>query len=1215
VKIKSSTYLVVFFLLLAVGLALTFFLLRPVSPKVAADRITQNLQKLIVEVNERANDFQTDTVANFNTDGANDRFYFFEYKNNQLTRWSTNVFVPPVSSVADSFSVRMLKTSSGYYLTKKWKKEAGHFMLAVIPLRHHYKIVNAYLSPEWNRDVFAQTNIVLLDAVSGAGARVYLDGHCVFRISVLNGNTNEHSVMQWLAGISFVLSFGALIIFLFRVLPFSKERAEVRFIFLICLLVPVRIVSVKLNLLHNLIGSKLFNPIYFASSSYNASLGDLVLNELVIVCLCYYLFRNYHQFRWLHRFRKKEVVQSIFSIVAMTIFLFSMLFPFVVIQTLHHNSSISLNIYQSLQFDALRITAILAVLISWMATFFFAHVFLRTAIIKGKVLRTLLCFVAGALVFVVINQYSGQQYRSSLVTGCVYFLLVFFSGLYSRISRLTYAAFTYLFIAVFCFSANSAFSIEFYNAEERAVTQFRFANNFLIDRDYFGEYLLHESAQKIGHDIFIQKRMSSPFLGKDAVKQKVRQLFLPGYFNKYDIEILLFNSSGNPIDSRTTTTFSELINLYDQDAFKTDYKEVYFINSPSNEVTQRYLVIVPINRSKVVAGYVTIELSMKKVIPDNVYPELLVDNRFQQFYKTQDLSYAVYANNKIAFRSGEFNYEGILTRDWLGNPALYRQGILNAGYFHIAQEDDFGKVAVVSSKVPSRSYELSTFSFLFVLGLFLILLFVLVQGSASYLKGRKLFFAARIQLFLNLAFFIPLIIVSIVTLSLISRSSQEQLNAEYLTKSRVFGEQLAGDLDNYLNALDENQPDFENTLTNLAQSAILDANVYDAQGKLMASSQPLIFENGLLSMYVNPAALLKIRERENLFIEKEHVGTLEYYVSYAALKSPVTGKLIGILGIPFFQSASSLANVQIVILINILNIFAAIFIVLLVLSYVVSKWLTFPLTFITNTLRKTSLTKTNQPLTWQTNDEIGLMVKEYNQMLFKLNESKVELEHIQRERAWREIAQQVAHEIKNPLTPMKLTLQQMERALQAGLISQEKMERALLSLLGQVDTLNDIASSFSTFAKMPEPVIERVALVTLLRRITELHGGGGQVKFDSAIQELYVRGDEHLLGRTFSNIILNALQAARAEEPIGVVVALSAAKDHCVISFADNGKGIDAANVDRVFVPHFSTKKSGSGLGLAIARQAIEHMGGKIWFETAVQKGTTFYIELPRTIE
>ena len=171
------------------------------------------------------------------------------------------------------------------------------------------------------------------------------------------------------------------------------------------------------------------------------------------------------------------------------------------------------------------------------------------------------------------------------------------------------------------------------------------------------------------------------------------------------------------------------------------------------------------------------------------------------------------------------------------------------------------------------------------------------------------------------------------------------------------------------------------------------------------------------------------------------MGSLEYNVSYAALKAPRTGKLIGILGIPFFQSAYSLEKVQISVLANILSIFALIFIALVILSYFVSQWLTFPLKFITQSLRRTSLIKTNQPLIWNAEDEIGLMVKEYNQMLFKLGESMAELEHTQRERAWREIAQQVAHEIKNPLTPMKLTLQQLERAMSAGNHTPKKQQK------------------------------------------------------------------------------------------------------------------------------------------------------------------------------
>jgi signal transduction histidine kinase len=380
---------------------------------------------------------------------------------------------------------------------------------------------------------------------------------------------------------------------------------------------------------------------------------------------------------------------------------------------------------------------------------------------------------------------------------------------------------------------------------------------------------------------------------------------------------------------------------------------------------------------------------------------------------------------------------------------------------------------------------------------------------------------------------------------------------------------------------------------------------------LFASSQPLIFDNGLLSTYMNPSAYQKIRSGQNLFIETETVGSLEYYTAFASLKAPSSGALIGILSIPFFQSIYSLEKVQINILANILNIFSLIFIALVGFSYIITQWLTFPLTLITETLRKTSLTRTNQPLVWKTDDEIGLMVKEYNQMLFSLSESKAELEQTQRERAWREIAQQVAHEIKNPLTPMKLTLQQLERSVQSGMAGPDKTQKAISSLLTQVNTLNDIASSFSSFAKMPEPVMKPLELVSLLKRIIDLHSHSGNIRFEHVAREIYVTGDEQLLGRTFSNIILNAFQAARPGESALVVIRAMVKDGVVVLSFEDNGKGIEPDVADQIFIPHFTTKKSGSGLGLAIARQAIEQMKGRLWFETRVGEGSTFFIELP----
>jgi signal transduction histidine kinase len=814
------------------------------------------------------------------------------------------------------------------------------------------------------------------------------------------------------------------------------------------------------------------------------------------------------------------------------------------------------------------------------------------------------------VLFSVINILAGQPYVSSLVLGAAYFLLVYFLNLYTSLRQLSFVTFVYLFVAIFILSANGAYAISVYEHQEKIENQFKFASNFLVDRDYFGEYLLRETAVKISKDAFSQITIASPFLSRDAVRQKIRQVFLPSYFNKYDVEIYIFNAAGQPLDNRTEATFSDMIGSYDEDSYRTAYESVYFINSPSKDITQKYLVKIPMNRSNVIAGYVVLELSLKKIIPESVYPELLVDNRDKEFYRGRDISYAVYSDTTLLFSSGDFNYERAFNPRWLGIPELHTSGLMASGFDHIALEDQNDRTAVVSSPQTQPVYLLANFSFWLVQGLAIVLIHLLIIGLYNYWQGEKLFFSARIQLLLNAAFFLPLIIVSITTLNLTNITSQMQLNNEYLNKAESFGTQLSGYLDNFL----ENGgyvEDFENQLTDLTNVTNLDANVYRMNGIILASSQPLIIENNLLSSYINPVARQEILNGKNILIQKEKVGTLEYFVSYAALKAPRTGKLIGILGIPFFQSASSLEKVQISVLSNILSIFALIFIALVILSYFVSQWLTFPLKFITQTLRKTSLARTNQPLIWNADDEIGLMVKEYNQMLFKLGESKAQLEHTQRERAWREIAQQVAHEIKNPLTPMKLMLQQLERTIASGNASPEKTSKAVASLLTQVETLNEIASSFSSFARMPEPVMQPLELVSLLKRIIELHAHAGILSFQSALKEAEVLGDEQLLGRTFSNIILNAFQSAQPGKAIEVVATLKQENDQFVVAFEDSGKGIRPEEAERIFSPYFTTKQSGSGLGLAISKQAIEQMKGKIWFETTIGEGTTFYIMLP----
>src|SRR5690606_2629402 len=182
--------------------------------------------------------------------------------------------------------------------------------------------------------------------------------------------------------------------------------------------------------------------------------------------------------------------------------------------------------------------------------------------------------------------------------------------------------------------------IQHFTHKEKIESQFRFASTFLIDRDIFAEYLLNEASGKIANDAFIQTRIMSPFLGKEPVRQKIRQLFLPTYFNKYDVRIFIFNSFGAPVDNNTDQSFEDLMGGYQQEHYRTDFENIYFVTNPETDITQKYLMIVPIARFSTVYGYVVVELSLKKIIPENVYPELLVDRTFQQFYHTQDLNYA-----------------------------------------------------------------------------------------------------------------------------------------------------------------------------------------------------------------------------------------------------------------------------------------------------------------------------------------------------------------------------------------------------------------------------------------------------------------------------------------------------------------------------------------------------------------------------------------------
>lgn len=1170
------------------------------SSENAARQIQENLAGVLKDIDHQA-DEQVRRIRQGKSIAVSD-IQFLLMDEDRILEWSDNHYIPSFYILAGEYDLKYVRLTSGDFIVKRVAVDTARSLVAVIPLHIQYRISNDYLKPYWHPGIFDNQNVLILLPELEQGSPVTVNGQVIFKVLAIQGLSRDTHAQGLTTGLLTVAILLIIILMAGWIKRIARTKPVTGFLFLFGFLAALRAVMILLQFPARFGTGYLFDPKDFASSQLNPSLGDMALNAFVIFVLCFYLFRNYRRFSFLSG--SGNWVVTILSVLGI---FYGVLYPSIVTQTIYNNSGITLSISQSLEFNLLRIASFTVLVVSWISAFLFVHVALKLLTGNERVKQISISIVIGCLVFTGINELTRQQYSISAITAVVYLVSVVSFTVYNTLDRFQYATFVYFFIAVVCFAFAGANTIGYFENQRKAENQQRFAENFLVERDYFGEYLMREAAEKIAKDVFIQSRLTNPLVGKEAIRHKIQQVSLSGYFNRYNVSIFLYDPLGEPLPGESDTiNFRVLSKRYTQEQFRTDYKNVFYITDRDDRTLRKYVILVPVKKRALVVGNVLIELSLKRIIPENVYPELLVDNRFQQAYRPQELSYAILSSSQIEYSAGNFNYESIIDRE-PANADLYSEGILREGYLHVGVEDVSGRLAIVSSPALPFMYRLADFSFLVLLGIGAVLIFLLIEGILHYSGSKNLFFSARIQLILNLAFFVPLVAVCLITLGLTAKSSREQLKNDFLSKAAQFGKTISLTIKDV--GLD--QEDFENEFKHVTTLANLDANLYATDGTLITTSQPLIFENQLLATYLDPVVFKRMKRGETAFVATDRVGSLEFYVAYSKVRSPETGEMLGILGIPFFQSGASIEQMQITVLANIISIFTLVFIVLLIVSFFVTKWLTAPLSMITQTFGRISLTKTNKPLEWKSDDEIGLMVREYNHMLDTLSDSKRELEKNQREKAWREIAQQVAHEIKNPLTPMKLTLQQLERSLQHEDQSNDKLKKTVLSLLAQINSLDELASSFSSFAKMPEPVMRPVELVALLHRTINLHAQESEIVFHTKLVSAPIFADEQLLGRIFSNMILNGIQAVATDRKPKIEVMLSAHDPYFTVSISDNGAGIDQELADKIFLPHFTTKKTGSGLGLAIARQGIEQMGGRISFKTSPE-GTTFRIDLPQ---
>jgi two-component system nitrogen regulation sensor histidine kinase NtrY len=1155
----------------------------------------------------------------------------FLFDKGSLRGWSAAGPMPTPTNAADARPERLARTNLGEFVVVR--RAAGtQVVLIYVPLTQHYGISNRYLREGDGRALLQGLDVQVLavgQRVNGVGEVTTIseaDGHALFAVQWLQTNslTGRYLPLLLLAW-GILLYIGGWLTLAWHWWQGGKGGVAVAA--MVLPLIVLRVAMLQLGLPYALLELPLFDPRVYAVSSWAPSLGDLLLNAMLVLLVAAGICLLSEYYNWRARAQVgNRLVWNLGLVLAFGALLLRL-------HSYHHiafsSNQLNLDITQSIQITGFRVVLALAVVLH--SAGYLAMLLLITRLLgPGRYLehkRLLSVGVAGIVLMVLeLSALLGWHLLGLMALGAGYLALVRSSGP-GRLGR------PYLVLLLLSLGAATA-SLALYEqfGRQLLLDKQRLANNLLIDNDLQGEFLLGGRIRQLASDPIIAQMLSSQ--RAEAVRRRVSRQYLRDYFDKYEAGISLFDADGRPIgtDPGDTLTFGQTREILSHTATATDQAGVFLLKSENSFSSRRYAAVVPLVSPPVVgigppapAGTIVLMLSLKKLSSYSVLPELLVDQKFFQPGLATALSYAGYANGRLVYSEGDFDYANILPASRLNNPRLYREGLVLSDFHHLAVRGAGGRTVVVTTTTYSLADWLSNFSFQLLLNssfwLVVAGIYLLLRRDS---RAVPLNFSTRIQVLLNVGIVLSLLVVSLATASQVISSYRRDLLRTYERRGRIALESLLRRRDLLTDTTARLA--LAGQVRNVAALTETDLNLYDPQGQLLVSSQPLIFEAGLLGPLLNPQAVVALRERGlSRTLLTERAGSLSFSALYLPVRLPVdsvgtAGPVLGYVGIPFFDSQKELNGKLTELFSMILNIFTLMFLLFLGLVFVATRQLTAPLKLLTERLTRTTLTGENEVLDYNSSDdEIGLLVREYNTMLGKLEASKRELAAQEKEAAWREMARQVAHEIKNPLTPMKLSLQYLQKAINERRPNAEELiGRISQTLITQIDVLSDIATSFSTFTNLPAMRPERLDLAATLRHCADLFRQNDGDENGALLLQLPPDGtytvfaDESLLVRTFNNLLLNAKQAVpESRAPRQRVMLQASQPGKVLITIADNGAGIPEEVREKVFLPNFTTKATGSGIGLAVARRGIESAGGRIWFETEEGVGTTFFIELP----
>ncbi|HYG49979.1 MAG TPA: HAMP domain-containing sensor histidine kinase [Flavobacteriales bacterium] len=1130
--------------------------------------------------------------------------FYLLYDNQRLKWWSGNhtPYVKLNELNRHPGKLEFNDFGNGYYVTLS-QKQGQYTAVALVRLFRKYKFSNSYLEQKFSNSLKIPEGIRIkgLGEKKEKGDKVFsYHGQKLFYIV-----SNESGQTIEISGIIFALQLLGIFLLFLSCVNFGFLLAHRSPYFATCLIV-LLLFALKLSLsvfspLSLIKQADSFNPEIFASNAMDPSLGDFLLSFLAIFCCGLYFYRVY--FLFLQGNKKRfffYVTLSCLLMIGCEYYLLSGL------KNLVLNSKIdfffkninSLNTYTIIGVCALGFGLFTQLFLLSRLRYFYHQ---YPPMIR---LHAVLHFVFIA----VMHWYWDSQYIAHFIVFSL-LLLVYIAWP----NRIALSPFNSTSVVLILFSIIAA-TIFYGSTKEKEHN----------DRRLLAEKLAHTEDPNVEIEFngFVGKLSADRFfyastqLGLQNTYENVNNYLDKKYFDAilkdYDLNYLLFLDDSTSVypehyTSRDFVRNAKTIALHGK---KTASKNLYFIYNKQDQLD--YLAFVPLTQVSDEARLI-VEFRSKN-IPDRAgFQELMTHNN--QFYTKllSEYSYIRFVNNKVVDQRGDFLYK--ISASEYDQYKAKVQFYSDQEYEHLLFRPTADSFVIISRPLTGWLTHVTSFSYILILFAFE---FALISLFLYNKKIKNSFFnlSAKIQL--------AFIVLTILAMTLFGLTTQYAISNEYSVKNfNLLAEKLQSvktEINQRLGGSSGITPADKKylhvQLERLSRVFFTDIHFYNEKGILVESSADKLFRYKILSPLMNAKAYNElIVEGSPRFVQEESIGNLEYLSGYLPYYND-NKKLLGYINIPLFAQQNTASNEFSSLLMAIINIFVVLFAFTILISVIVTQIIISPLRNIRENIAKMQLNKVNKPIVYKGKDELADLVKEYNNKVAELEKYAFYLAQSERESAWREMAKQVAHEIKNPLTPMKLNIQHMQRSLKKDDPDFEnKLAKISQSLVEQIDTLTNIASEFSNLAKMPGSKFERIDYRHLVEGVIELYADDEhtQVKLQNNAGEVFVNADKEQLLRVLNNLVKNAQQAIPEERKGEIAIRLEKQEGKVYTYVIDNGAGISDGQKEKIFQPNFTTKSTGSGLGLTMVKNIVEQHKGTIYFETNAGLGTTFIFTLPST--